>query len=207
MGQTVVDRTATPEDAAARAETVVALLVAEGIVGEERLVERPEGNPFTGPVTWVKDKRIWLPGPRALDAVAADIVAVRKEGIVVREKNNVRTVVDFRQQDPNHLELVIGWEYHGPDDAKPACPACRASWPWDLVLGALAALGRGDDGTMVCPSCRAPSDPRTADLEGGGVAGALGYVFASWWPFRADVIARMQEAVPGSRLQVVRHDD
>ena len=175
MGQLVVDRTATPGDADARSSAVVALLLSDGVIGESQLVERPDGNPFEGRVKWVKDKRIWKPGPRA---------------------------ETFKQ---SHLELVVGWQLHGPDDMKPSCPSCRAALEWDAVYDAVAGLEDGES-ALVCPRCRASADVRTADL-GAGAVGALAYLFASWMPLPAGTIARMQDAVPGSRLQVVGHDD
>jgi hypothetical protein len=208
--QVVVDVEANVEQAPGNASRVIERLRADGILGEPRTVERAVGNPFDGTARWVCDKTVWPPGPNVFEALDVQVVKVTKQGVRVRVDGALKTVFDFRQQDPNHVEIDVGWELHCADEVRFWCPKCNArlASPWDedggnSVVDALAAARAGAAPEFACPACKGRVNLGEIRAEPPAAFGSLAFRFMNWWPLRRSLIDRMAEA-GRSRVVLVR---
>jgi hypothetical protein len=207
--QVVVDLDVSLEHAEDHANRVIAALKADGVLGEPKTLERMVGNPFDGTAKQVRDKVVWPPGPRVFDALDVRVLKVTKSGVRVEKDGVTRTVFDFRKQDPNHVEVDVGWALHCADHAEFRCPHCDAKQraPWDdgegtSIVDAIEAARAGAAPELRCPACRKRVGLNEMRAEPPAAFGALAFRFINWWPLRAALVGRIQESA-GSRVALV----
>jgi hypothetical protein len=170
--------------AAAAGQKVIAWLKKRGFIGPPELEPQFEGNPFTGPIKRIADKEVWPPGPNVLSAVQSPGKEFR----------------DFRERDPNHLELRTGRAIYAQDSATCSCPACGEQIPayWDL---AQAWIESGGD-RVTCPACGKAFPVKELRFDPPGAPGALAVVMWNWWPLRPAIVDQLSKEVGGQFVLV-----